>query len=75
MIWILLQGRKFGRLRIVKNFLDSLEKEKIQVFFYISIKIEISSREEIEDVLGDRLEGFVMIKEEKESVLDSEFYV
>lgn len=75
MIWILLQGRKFGRLRIVKNFLDSLEKEKIQVFFYTSIKIEISSREEIEDVLGDRLEGFVMIKEEKESVLDSEFYV
>lgn len=41
----------------------------------MSIKIEISSREEIEDVLGDRLEGFVMIKEEKESVLDSEFYV
>lgn len=75
MIWILLQGRKFGRLRIVKNFLDSLEKEKIQVFFYTSIKIEVSSREEIEDVLGDRLEGFVMIKEEKESVLDSEFYV
>eukprot|EP00105_Crassostrea_gigas_P021708 XP_011440932.1 PREDICTED: AT-rich interactive domain-containing protein 5B isoform X2 [Crassostrea gigas] len=69
------RGRKPGRPRTVKNLLDSSEKEKTQALSYTSIKTEISSREETEDAPGDRLEGSVMIKEEKESVSDSESHV
>uniref|UniRef100_K1Q8S6 AT-rich interactive domain-containing protein 5B n=1 Tax=Magallana gigas TaxID=29159 RepID=K1Q8S6_MAGGI len=70
-----IKGRKPGRPRTVKNLLDSSEKEKTQALSYTSIKTEISSREETEDAPGDRLEGSVMIKEEKESVSDSESHV
>lgn len=75
MILILLQGRKPGRPRTVKNLLDSSEKEKTQALSYTSIKTEIISREETVEAPGDRLEGSVMIKEEKESVSDSESHV
>lgn len=75
MILIFLQGRKPGRPRTVKNLLDSSEKEKTQALSYTSIKTEIISREETVEATGDRLEGSVMIKEEKESVSDSESHV
>lgn len=70
-----IKGRKPGRPRTVKNLLDSSEKEKTQALSYTSIKTEIISREETVEAPGDRLEGSVMIKEEKESVSDSESHV
>ncbi|XP_061184549.1 AT-rich interactive domain-containing protein 5B-like isoform X2 [Saccostrea echinata] len=66
------RGRKPGRPRTVKNLLDSSEKEKTQAITSSSIKTESLSREETTDPPGDRTEGSVKIKEEKESELDSE---
>ncbi|XP_062612054.1 AT-rich interactive domain-containing protein 5B-like isoform X2 [Saccostrea cucullata] len=66
------RGRKPGRPRTVKNLLDSSEKEKTQAITPSSIKTEPLSKEETTDPPGERTEGSVKVKEERESEPDSE---
>ncbi|XP_056006616.1 AT-rich interactive domain-containing protein 5B-like isoform X4 [Ostrea edulis] len=66
------RGRKPGRPRTVKNLLDSSEKEKTQILTFKNIKSESVIKEEMEEPVEERVEGSVKIKEEVESVLDSD---
>ena len=69
---VLLQGRKPGRPRTVKNLLDSSEKEKTQALAFTGIKTEALSREGEPGSPLVQDQGLVKVKEESESVSDSE---